>query len=260
MLIDAHIHLDRYEEDLEAALQQVVEHRIFSIGVSMDVPSYQRTLDVGRKCELVLPAFGIHPWNAPEYAGRLDDVRWAVEQTPLFGEIGLDYHFIEDASLHPAQRTVFEFFLKAATEQDKIVNLHTKGAEQDVLHLLEQYDVRRVIVHWYSGPADVFRELAARGAYFSFGPELMESEHIQALARECPLERLLTETDNAGQRLPDGSVRMPLLVRDVLRALAQVRGVTVDSMMETVEDNLLRLIGDDVWLAPVRHNVFERPR
>jgi len=258
MLIDAHIHLDRYEEELDAALQQMVENRIFSIGVSMDIPSYERTLEIGGRCELVLPAFGIHPWNASEYADRLGDVRWAVEQTPLFGEIGLDYHFVEDTSRYSAQRKVFEFFLAAAREQNKVVNLHTKGAEQDVLQLLEKHDVQRVIVHWYSGPVEVFRGLAARGVYFTFGPELLESEHIQALARECPLQHLLTETDNAGQRLPDGSVRMPLLVRDVVTALAGVRGVTVEAMVEMVEANLLRLIGDDPWLSQVRAGLFER--
>ena len=258
MLIDAHIHLDRYEAELDAALQQMVEHSIFGISVSMDIPSHECTLEIGRKCELVLPAFGIHPWNASEYAESLGDVRWAVEQTPLFGEIGLDYHFIEDASRYPAQRAVFEFFLKAAREQDKIVNLHTKGAEEHVLQLLEEHDVQRVIVHWYSGPVDVFRRLADRGAYFTFGPELLESGHIQALARECPLEQLLTETDNAGQRLPDGSVRMPLLVREVVAALAEVRGVSVEAMVETVEANMLRLIGDDPWLSRVRAGVFGR--
>jgi len=258
MLIDAHIHLDRYEEELDAALQQMVENRIFSIGVSMDIPSYERTLEIGGRCELVLPAFGIHPWNASEYADRLGDVRWAVEQTPLFGEIGLDYHFVEDTSRYSAQRKVFEFFLAAAREQNKVVNLHTKGAEQDVLQLLEKHNVQRVIVHWYSGPVEVFRRLAARGVHFTFGPELLESEHIQALARECPLQHLLTETDNAGQRLPDGSVRMPLLVRDVVTALAGVRGVTVEAMVEMVEANLLRLIGDDPWLSQVRAGLFER--
>ncbi len=258
MLIDAHIHLDRYEGELDAALQEIVEHRIFSISVSMDVPSYRRNLEIGEKCPLVLPAFGIHPWNASEYADGLDELDWAMEQSPIYGEIGLDYHFIEDASQYPAERAVLEFFLRAAKEQSKIVNLHTKGAEEDVLRLLELYDIRRAIVHWYSGPVDTFRKLAFRGVHFTFGPELQDSEHIQALARECPIKSLLTETDNAGQRLPDGSVRMPLLVRDVVTALAVVRGMTVESMTETVEANLLRLIGDDPWLSPVRERVFER--
>ena len=256
MLIDAHIHLDRYEAELDAALQEIVDNRIFSISNSMDVPSYRRNLEIGERCPLVLPTFGIHPWNVSQYANGLNGLDWAMEQSPIYGEIGLDYHFIEDASQYPAERAVLEFFLRAAKEQNKIVNLHTKGAEEDVLRLLERYNIQRAIVHWYSGPLDIFRKLASRGAYFTFGPELWDSEHIQALAMECPIGRLLTETDNAGHRLPDGSVRMPLLVRDVVTALAGVRGITVESMIETVESNLLRLIRDDPWLSDTYAKVF----
>ncbi len=258
MLIDAHTHLDRYEAELDATLQEIVDNRIFSISNSMDVPSYRRNLEIGERCPLVLPTFGIHPWRAAEYVDNLKSLSWAMEQSPIYGEIGLDYHFIEDTSQYPAERTVLEFFLRAAKEQNKIVNLHTKGAEEDVLRLLERYDIQRAIIHWYSGPVDIFRKLALRGAYFTFGPELPDSEHIQALAMECPVDCLLTETDNAGQRLPDGLVRMPLLVRDVATALAGVRGMTVESMIDTVESNLLRLIGDDPWLSPVRERVFGR--
>ena len=38
MLIDAHTHLDMYEEDLESALEEVVQHRIFAISNSMNLP------------------------------------------------------------------------------------------------------------------------------------------------------------------------------------------------------------------------------
>ncbi|MCK4722199.1 MAG: hypothetical protein KAT75_02790 [Dehalococcoidia bacterium] len=38
MLIDAHTHLDMYEEDLESALEEMVQHRIFAISNSMALP------------------------------------------------------------------------------------------------------------------------------------------------------------------------------------------------------------------------------
>jgi len=257
MLVDAHIHLDRYEAELDAALQEIVDNRIFSISNSMDVPSYRRNLEIGERCPLVLPTFGIHPWNASQYANGLDELDWAMEQSPIYGEIGLDYHFIEDASQYPAERAVLEFFLRAAREQNKIVNLHTKGAEEDVLLLLERYNIQRAIVHWYSGPLDIFHELVAMGAYFTVGVEVMSSEHIQTIARQLPMERLLTETDNPGGRDPvTGTVRMPLLVRDVVQALADLRKTTVEAIIEMVQNNLIRLIRGDPWLSDIYANVF----
>ena len=258
MLIDAHAHLDRYEDVLESALEEIAQHSIFTISNSMDIPSYRRNLEIGEKCELVLPTFGVHPWNAPEYADRLEDLCRAIEQSPMLGEIGLDYYFVDDASQYPAQRKVLEFFLAAAQEQEKIVNLHTKGAESDVLQLLNRHEIQRAIVHWYSGPLKVFHELVARGAYFTIGVEVLYSEHIQALAQELPSEQLLTETDNPGEpKSFIGTLGMPLLIRDVVQALAKLRKTTAEAIIQTVQTNFVRLVRDDPWLSDISARGFD---
>jgi len=260
VIIDAHAHLDRYGDPLDSALKDMEQHGIFVVSNSMDLPSYGRNLEIGQRCELVLPIFGVHPWNAPAYAGRLEDLSEAVERSPMLGEIGLDYFFVEDALEYPIQREVFEFFLAAAGEQDKIVNVHTKGAEEDVLRLLERYDTfQRTIVHWYSGPLDIFREMAARGVTFTVGVEALYSEHIQAIARELPSRQLLTETDNpGGPKGFIGELGMPALIKDVIQALAELRGTTADAIVQTAEDNFLRLIQDDPRLEAIRATICER--
>jgi len=132
MLIDAHAHLDRYEDELDHALEEIMQHNIFTLSNSMDLPSYKRNLEIAEKCELVLPLFGVHPWKASEYADNLQDLNKTIQQSPMLGEIKLDYYFIKDASRYSLQRKVFEFFLTQAKKQEKIVNLHTKGAEKEV--------------------------------------------------------------------------------------------------------------------------------
>ena len=250
MFIDAHSHVDRYdlvdEQTLGSALAQITQHRILTISNSMDLPSYKRNLEISEMCSLVLPTFGVHPWNAPEYADRLDDLSEAIEQSPMIGEIGLDHYFVQDTSAYPAQRKVLEFFLGAAREQEKITNLHTKGAEMEVLELLDQYNIPRVIVHWYSGPLDIFREMVARGVYFTVGIEVLYSEHIQTIAQEIPSKYLLTETDNpGGPKRFIGGPGMPVLVKDVVQGVAEARRTTTEAIIQTVQANLLELIRDD---------------
>lgn len=262
MLVDAHSHLDRYdlvgEGALESALEEVTQLRIFTISNSMGLLSYERNLAIGEMSDLVLPIFGVHPWNAPEYADRLEELSQAIERSPMLGEIGLDFCFVKDASEYPAQTRVFEFFLAAGREQGKIVNLHTKGAEEAVLELLDRYEIPRVIVHWYSGPLDVFRELAARGVYFTIGVEVLYSEHIQVIAKEVPSGQLLTETDNpGGPRGLIGGPGMPILVKDVVQAVAGARKTTIDEITQTVQFNLLQLTRDDPWLAGTCARVLE---
>lgn len=199
MLVDAHIHLDHYsDEQLGQVLAEIETHQILTLSNSMDVPSYRRNQAIASRCELIIPSFGIHPWRAAGYVDKLEELRPFLAENRLLGEIGLDYHWVEDATTYPAQRQVFEFFLDAARAQNKVVNLHTKGAEGDVLALLDRYKIQRAIIHWYSGPLDVFQELVARGYTFTIGVEILHSDLIQTLARELPLTQLLTETDNPG--------------------------------------------------------------
>jgi len=256
MLIDAHTHIDRYDlvgkDAVKSALEEITRHRIFTISNSIDLPSYRRNLAIGEMCDLVLPTFGVHPWNAPQYVQRLEALSEAIAQSPMLGEIGLDHYFVKDASQYPAQRKVFEFFLAAASEQGKVVNLHTTGAEGEILELLDRYDISRAIVHWYSGPLDILKELAARGMYFTVGIEVLHSEHIQAIAQEIPLQQLLTETDNPdGPQGLIGGPGMPLLLRDVIRGLAKVRRTTVEAIAQTIHANLLTLIQGDPRLADI---------
>ena len=259
MLIDTHTHLDRYDEGLlESALAEIRRHHIFTVSNSMDLPSYRRNIGIGERCDLVLPTFGVHPWNAPEYTDKLGDLDAAIGQSPMLGEIGLDYHFVRDSSQYPAQRDVFEYFLAAAEGQNKIVILHTKGAEEDTLRQLERYNTQRAIVHWYSGPFDVLRDLIARGASFTVGAEVLSSEHIQVIARELPTELLLTETDNpGGPKEIIGALGMPVLLKNVISTLATVRGTTVEAITQTVQSNFLRLIGDDPRLVDARASLSE---
>jgi len=250
MLIDAHCHLDRCEENLGHALQQIEQHRIFTISNSMDLPSYEKNVKIATASDFVLPVFGIHPWNASEYVSRLQDLDWAISESPMIGEIGLDYYFVNETSLYDDQREVFEYLLRAATNQKKIVIVHTKGAENETLQLLRQYNVERVIIHWYSGPWHILQAMVENGFYFTIGVEVMFSQHIQDIVRYLPLELMLTETDNpGGYNSITGTVGTPLLIINVIEELAKIRGTSEQTIIATVKNNLIRIGGNDSWLT-----------
>src|SRR6187549_3129021 len=196
MLIDAHVHLDKYGDLLDQALSEIDEQRIFTIATAMDVPSYLELRKIAARSALVLPPFGVHPRRAAEYAQRLPELSRYIEMSPAIGEIGLDFHWVKDAGTYPAQRKVLEYFIAAAAEQNKFVNLHTKAGEKEILDLLERYDVKRAIIHWYSGPMDILRAMIDYGCYFTIGVEVLYSDYIKEIARTIPDHLLLTETDN----------------------------------------------------------------
>jgi len=251
MLIDAHVHLDKYGDLLDESLQQIETERIFTVATAMDIPSYLETRKIGERSELVLPTFGIHPRRAAEYADRLPELSRYIEASPAIGEIGLDFHWVRDTSTYPAQRKVLEYFIAAAAEQNKFVNLHTKAGEREILALLEKYDVRRAIIHWYSGPMDILQAMIDFGCYFTIGVEVLYSDYIKAIAKLIPDHLLLTETDNPGALRwlkKNDEVGMPAAIVDVVTLVADLRESTAVKIEQCIHRNFSRLILDDPWL------------
>jgi TatD DNase family protein len=142
-----------------------------------------------------------------------------------------------------------------------VVSLHTKGAEAEVLELLDRHGVSRAIVHRYSGPLDILKELAARGFYFTIGIDVLYSEHVRTIAQEIPAAQLLTETDNpGGSQAFTGRPGMPALVRPVVEALAEARETTAEAITQTVHANLLHLLRGVPGLAPTQVAALGEPR
>ena len=262
MLIDAHVHLDKYGGLLDQALQEIDTEPIFTVATAMDLPSYLELQRIAERSSLVLPTFGIHPRRAAEYVDRLTEIGRYIETSPGIGEIGLDFHWVKDSATYPAQRKVLEYFIAAAREQKKFVNLHTKAGEKEILDLLERYDIKRAIIHWYSGPMDILRALIDYGCYFTIGVEVLYSDYIKAIARTIPDHLLLTETDNPGALRwlkKTDEIGMPIAIKDVVDGLARVRQTTQEEIQLLVQGNFARLIANDPSLQEARRSLFSWP-
>jgi TatD DNase family protein len=249
MLIDAHTHLDRYlfkrfGKDITSVLEQIEEYKILTISNSMDLTSYVINRRISRRSKYIVPAFGIHPWNAYRYVAKTDLVQKLIRESKIIGEIGLDHSIVENKSRYPSQRKIFELFLSKT--KNKVISLHTKGAERDVLDLLRTYGNNRVIIHWYSGSLAILKEMAQESYYFSISPEIKFSDHIKKIVKEIPLDQILTETDNPGgpQRYI-GKKGMPILVKDVVEEIAIAKEKSSSQIEEIVQENFARLVESD---------------
>lgn len=259
MLVDAHTHLHGYPDSLlPTVLEQTESHSIRSLAVAIDLPTYHHSRTIAESSNLIVPTLGIHPWQAADNADALDTIMPYLADTPVIGEIGLDFYWVTDTTTYPTQRRILEWFLAAARDLNKPVNLHTKGAEAEILAYLRRYGIQRALIHWYSGDMATFEALVGEGHYFTIGVELLFSEQIRAFARALPLDQLLTETDNPGglpwlcEQQPDSlaqwqphiidDLSMPSAILPVYEALAQIKGLTVPQMESIIETNFERYL------------------
>lgn len=257
--VDAHTHLDRYRDGGKKALEEIEAHGILTISTAMNPESYQAACDLAEAYPLVICAFGVHPWEAPGYADRTDELDADLHAAPVIGEVGLDFRFVTDCALYPAQERVFEYFLSHAEKTGKILNLHTPGAEQTVAERLRAHNITRAIIHWYSGPMDILDTLIDIGCYFTVGVDILFSEHIRDIARRIPPHLLLTETDNPGAVMWSRNTDdegMPPLVFDVLGVLSDIHHMSLDDLAHRIMDNFNTLTKDDPHIADFRRRAF----
>jgi len=231
MLVDAHAHIDWYTDTLPQALSQIEKLRILTMTVAMDVPSYLKTLEIARSSTLIIPTFGIHPWEAARYTDRLHELDGYLEETPVIGEAGRDFHYVKDRDLFPGQLKVFEYECSWAQRLSKPMNLHTRGADQEVLEMLTRYRIGRSIIHWYAGPNSLIESYLAAGCYFTVGVDVLNPRKSPGIAAILPVERMLLETDNPdGYRWLAKEIGMPDLLLKILEKVALIKGMTTSEL------------------------------
>lgn len=243
MLLDAHAHPDMYDdEEAREAIAEMERDHILMIATSMDFPSYQRAKSLGVQSRNLIPAFGIHPWNAHLHGDQLDAIRETAASEVVLAEIGLDYRRVQDPLNYPLERTIFQIFLDEAANRDHLLSVHMNGAEGDAWQMMRGYELGRVIIHSFSGELPDLKRFISLGCYFSVGPRVRQSDELQAIVREIPADRLLTETDGPGGRSADTGKRgAPGRAREALAGIAHVKGLSLAEAEALIVENYRRV-------------------
>ncbi|AXA95283.1 TatD family hydrolase [Microbacterium sp. PM5] len=180
---------------------------------------------------------GVHPGLVRNIKGfDAGAFRTAVESSAFVGEVGLD-----GASRVPLadQVRVFRAVLAELQRQPRVVSVHSSGAHFQVLRELHRTPVGGVILHWWTGSAELTEEAVRLGCYFSLPPAMMSSIEILEL---IPLERMLPETDHPyGDRRTAG-VKQPGGVAEVERRIAKLHSLELREVRVQLWRNFRTLV------------------
>jgi TatD DNase family protein len=224
----------------------------------------------------LLPSYGLHPWDCgqrtPHWHARLRAALLADPRAGV-GEIGLDRWIIDGvrpddpriAGLRVAplaeQTEVFAAQLDLAAELNRPASIHATqahGAVLDVLRAAPRLPACGFLMHGYGGPAEMIQAFTDLGACFSFNIEWLAPRHATRLEnfRTIPAGRLLVETDAPVKAptpdrnrfplgaTPDGTtINHPANVMVAYEALAELRGLPVETLADQVAENFARLFG-----------------
>ncbi len=253
MLIDSHCHLDRldltpYNGSLEAALDAARTRgvrKFLCIGVdATNAPVVQALADQHAD---VFCSVGVHPLDLKD--STQTDLDWLLTaldhpRTVAIGETGLDYHY--EPELAEQQQASFAAHLQAAKVTGKPVVIHTRAARADTLTLLREADLPNAgVLHCFTEDWDMARAALDMGYYISLSGivTFRNAEALRDVARQVPADRLLVETDSPYLApIPHrGKPNEPQFVCEVAAFLAELRGVSVDTLWQQTGDNFHRL-------------------
>ncbi len=242
MFVDAHNHMDFYKDNLNNAIDSINLHKIKTLGCSMDLESYMFTKKLNKDNKNIIPCFGIHPWEAHKNYKNLDKFDDYAKECKVIGEIGLDYCWVPEKEKYPYMNTVFKYFLDKAKKYDKITNIHTKGAEKEVLNYIKEYDLRTPIIHWYSGDLDILKKLLECGCYFTISVDIGYSKLTDEIVKLLPIDRILTETDGPNSlEWVNKKYVYPREVINIVKKISLIKNLQFEEVREKIYDNFNKL-------------------
>jgi len=252
MLIDSHCHLDF--PDFSAELDAVVARARGAgiermVTISTRVRQHNAVLAIAERFPDVYCSVGTHPHYAHEEldVSAVDLIaRTRNGKVVALGEAGLDYHY--DNSPRQAQERGFRTHIAAARQTGLPLVIHSREADDDTARILEEEMGKGAfpaVLHCFTGGPDLARRAIALGHFISFTGILTfkNSASLRAIASELPADRILVETD-APYLAPGryrGKRNEPAYVIETANTLAEVRGVSFDTIARETTDNFFRL-------------------
>jgi TatD DNase family protein len=222
---------------------------------SMNLQTSQLSLQLAQKHKQhVYAALGIHPWNAKELApNELEDtVKLILDHTKdpktvAIGEIGLDPQYIQKVKnkqeLQELQHKVFHEMLKTAEKSMLPTIIHSRGATAQIVDLLPSYNVKQVLLHWFSKPLELIPEITNRGYYISEGPPTAYSKATKEIIKDTPLTNLLTETDGPVRYFGPpfkGKTTTPAYIPTIVEAIAEIKHIKKDEAARQIFQNFTK--------------------
>lgn len=248
MLFDTHAHLndDAFDDDLEEVIKNAHNSGVGKINVvGFDDKSISKALEIAKKYENIYLTVGWHPVEAIDFNTEkyemIKEIALTNDKVVAIGEIGLDYYW--DKSPKDIQKDVFRKQIALAKELKKPIVIHCRDAMGDVLQILREEQAREVggIMHCFSGSVESMRIALEENFYISLGgPVTYKNAKVpKEVAKECPLDRLLIETD-CPYLTPTpyrGKRNEPAYVKYVAEEIANLREMSYEELVEITTKN-----------------------
>lgn len=241
-MIDTHAHLqdEKYEN-----IQQIVDNAQKNgvntiICASADIKTSCEAVTIANKYDNIFATIGVHPEDAGKW--NEDSKQKLIElaknkKVVAIGEIGLDYHY--EFYTRDEQKKAFVEQIYLAYQLGLPVVIHTRDASGDTMQIVRdnlKLLTNGVCIHCYSMSLEILKEIIGYGFVISLGGAVTfkNARGLLDIARECPLENLMLETDSPYMS-PEpyrGKRNEPQNVLYVAQKIAELKNISVGDVIK----------------------------
>ena len=278
MFLDAHTHVQfsAFSDDFREVIQRARDAGVVLVNVGTQRDTSRRAVELAHEFDKgVYAAVGLHPvhthasFHDAEELGASEKEKGFTSRGEVFdreyylslardpkvvaiGECGLDYYREAQETQHETrekQKQAFIAQMELAKEVGKPLMIHCRSAFPELIQILNSkfYILNSMpgIIHFFSGTPDEARELLDLGFFFTFGGVVTFARNYDEVISLIPIERILSETD-APYVTPApyrGKRNEPFYIKEVVRKLAELKGVGEEEMASRIWENGKKIFG-----------------
>lgn len=249
-IIDTHTHIyDRqFDEDFDRVMKDIEEQMEGIVSIGFDLESSKKSVELAHKYPFVHAVIGVHPVDIKKYdenvEKELERLAMTDPKVVAIGEIGLDYHWMEDPEDVQAQG--FRVQMRLAEKVGKPVVIHTREALKDTLDILSEFPRVGGILHCYPGSYESSKPFLDR-YYIGVGGTLTfkNNKKTKELVSMISMDRLVIETD-CPYLTPvpfRGKRNEPIYTRYVAEEISRIKEIPVEEVVKITTENAKRIYG-----------------
>ena len=249
-IIDTHTHIydKQFENDFDDVMKRIEDELEGIVSIGFDLESSLKSIELANRYSFVNAVIGVHPVDIKKYNDKvekeLERLALTEKKVVAIGEIGLDYHWMEDPK--DVQIAGFRKQMELAERVKKPVVIHTREALQDTLDVLKDYKNVGGILHCYPGSLEAAKPFLDR-YYLGIGGTLTfkNNKKTKELVKELPLEKIVLETD-CPYLTPvpfRGKRNEPVYTKYVAEEVARIKEISVEEVIKITTENARKIYG-----------------
>ena len=250
-IVDTHTHIcdESFDADRGEVLERARRAGVSAIiAVGENISDARRNIELADQHPMIRPAAGLYPTILDlEQADEMHSfIRKERARLVAIGEVGLDFWVVKEESQKELQKEILKGFIHLSKELDLPLNIHSRSAGRHAVALLLENGATRVQMHAFDGKASAALPAVEAGFFFSIPPSVVRSRQKQKLIKHLPLSCLLVETDSPVLGPEPKQRNEPANVNISIKAIAELKDIAEDAVIDAVWENTLCLYGKNV--------------